>query len=95
MLSLARLVALSGSSEVVRGAPSVFRGVGIHNSHATDSVTLVLYDNASAASGTIVAAHTLAAGASADTDSFGVWCENGIYASVSGTGTLAGSVRIG
>lgn len=91
----ARTIALSGSDQAVREDQTVYRGVALWNSHATNAGTVTIYDHASAASGTIIDAFTLAAGASASVMHDGLWCVNGIFVDIGGTGTISGSVRIG
>lgn len=95
MIPYARAVALTGSDQAVLASPGAYRGVGLWNSHATNGSTVTIYDNASAASGTVLDSFTLAAGASASVVYDGIWCVNGIYVDIGGTGTVVGSVRIG
>jgi len=54
----------------------------------TNAATVVLYDNASAASGTVIAKIIVDAGATQESFSvdFPIDCLNGIYADVTGTG---------
>lgn len=54
----------------------------------TNAATVILYDNASAASGTVLAKIVVDAGATYEdyTPLEGIECANGIYADVSGTG---------
>ena len=95
MASYARSIALTGSDQAASTAAGSYRGVALWNSHATNGSTVTLYDNASAASGTVIDAFTLAAGTSASVLHDGIWCVNGIYVDIGGTGTVVGSVRIG
>lgn len=54
----------------------------------TNAATVILYDNASAASGTVVAKIIVDAGATAETMTFDspVQCNNGLYLDIGGTG---------
>jgi hypothetical protein len=92
----ARTVALTGSDQAVRAAASIYRGYTVVETGGSSTATVRIYDNASAASGTLIGAVNLAAGGSADLYLLGgVWCDNGVYVDVGGSGTVAGSVRIG
>lgn len=93
MQSPARTVALTGADQVVRAAASIYRGITLRETAGATAVC-VLYDNASAASGTILDAFSLAANASVSFVHDGIWAENGIFVDIV-SGTLAGSVRIG
>lgn len=76
---------------VVYAGACQFRGCAIGS---TAGATVVLYDNASAASGTVLASFTLAAnGFQPVTIPEGVRCTNGIYLST--TATVQGHVRVG
>lgn len=93
MGALARTIALGGSDEAVRAAPTVYCGFSVRET-AGSTATLLFYDNASAASGTLVDTVALAAGESrSEFYPGGIWCVNGIFVDV--TGTVQGSVRIG
>jgi hypothetical protein len=75
----------------VVGNPCTLRGFHIAS---TAGATVVLYDNAAAASGTILGQFVLAAGADRQVDiSDGVRCANGIF--ISTTAAVQGHVRIG
>lgn len=72
-------------------SPCTLRGFHISSTAGAD---VVLYDNASAASGTILAQFTLAAKGDKPVDiADGVRCVNGIY--LSSTAAVQGHVRIG
>lgn len=77
---------------VVQGGPCIYRGVSIRDTSGAPN-TVTLYDNASAASGTVVATFQLAAGTDKQDAPDGVRCVNGLFLQVSGA--IAGSVRIG
>ncbi|HEY0645516.1 MAG TPA: hypothetical protein VGD39_19020 [Nocardioides sp.] len=80
----------------MRASASIYRGYTVVETGGASTATVRIYDHASAASGTLIGAVNLAAGGSADLHvDCGVWCENGIYVDVGGSGTVAGSVRIG
>lgn len=87
-------VALTGSNQAVKAQPAVYRGFTIRETTGSASATVVIYDNASAASGTILEQISLAAGESArECYSAGLSAVNGIYVSIV-SGTVAGSVRV-
>lgn len=95
MYGYTRSVALTGSDQAVRATAGAYRGYTVVETGGSSTATVRIYDNASAASGTLIGAVNLAAGGSADVHCDPVWCENGIYVDVGGTGTVAGSIRIG
>jgi hypothetical protein len=75
----------------VSGAACTYRGLSIGS---TAGATVALYDNASAASGTVLASFTLAANGFQHIDiADGVRCSNGIY--LSATAAVQGHVRVG
>lgn len=95
-LSHARSLALTGSDQAVRAAASIYCGFAVQETGGSNAATVRIYDNASGASGTLIDTVNLAAGGSeARMYDRGLWCENGIYVDVGGTGTVAGSIRIG
>lgn len=95
-MSHARTIALTGADQAVRATPAVYRGFTVVETGGSSTATVRIYDHASAASGTLIGAVNLAAGGAADVSlNIGVWCENGIYVDVGGSGTVAGSIRIG
>lgn len=92
----ARSLPLTGSDQVVRNGPTLYCGFVAVETGGSLAATVRIYDNASAASGTLIDAVNLAAGESASRlYERSIWCENGVYVDVGGTGTVAGSVRIG
>jgi hypothetical protein len=93
--SYTRAVALTGSDQAVSANPAIYRGFTVIETGGSNPATVRIYDNASAASGTLIGAVNLAAGGSADICVDPNWCSNGIYVDVGGTGTVAGSVRVG
>lgn len=92
MPAMARPVNVTGTGAVYAGF-CVLRGFWISNSAAA---TITLYDNASAASGTVLAQWvTTAANQDKEFDfADGVRCDNGVYLNVS-AGSVVGSVRLG
>lgn len=78
---------------VVVATAATYRGLSIRDtSGATNTVTL--YDNASAASGTVLGSFQLAGNASAlDNIADGLRCANGIF--LQATGAIVGCVRVG
>lgn len=91
----ARAVALTGANQAVFAAPALFRGYSLRETGGSAAATVRFYDNASAASGTLLATVTIPTGGSADVLYDGVWAALGIYAQVSGTGVVEGSARLG
>lgn len=89
-----RTVALTGSDQAVSVAAGIYAGFAIRET-AGATATVRLYDNASAASGTLLDTIALAANESAREYYLpgGIWCVNGIYAKIV-AGTVEGSVRI-
>jgi hypothetical protein len=76
---------------IVNAGPCTFRGLAISSVAGAD---VVVYDNASAASGPVIAAFTVGAKGFQPMDvSDGVHCNNGIYMTV--TQAVTGNVRIG
>lgn len=94
MHAASRSVALTGSDQAVLATAGIYRGYTVVETGG-NAATVRIYDNASAASGTLIGAVNLAANGAADLSVDPVWCVNGIYVDLGGTGTVAGSVRIG
>lgn len=89
MAAAAAPIPVTGSGAVLT-RPGIYRGCSIKS---TSAGTLRLFDNASAASGTVVAIFELAAGAVAtESPVDGIFLNNGLF--VSGPGVLEGSVRV-
>jgi len=85
-------VALTGSDQVVSASGSVYKGFAIRETAGAAAVVLV-YDHASAASGTLLDTISLAANESArEFYSEGIMALLGIYVDVV-SGAVAGSVR--
>lgn len=88
-------VALTGSDQVVRAIPSYYRGFTVRETTGGATAVVRIYDNASAASGTVLEEISLTGGESArEFYPGGVWATNGIYVDVV-SGAAAGSVRVG
>lgn len=82
----------AASSGAAVTTPCTLRGFWLVTSGAA---TITIYDNASAASGTVLAQWTTAGAADKEFDfSDGVRCASGVYVNVS-AGTVTGSVRTG
>lgn len=79
----------------VAGGPAVYKGMSIKEAAGSPAAaTVEVYDNASAATGTLIAVAVLSAsGFYAETLTDGVRVANGIFVSV--TGTVKGSIHIG
>lgn len=85
--------ACPSSSAVVRGVPGVFGGYALRETGGSSAVVVRLYDNATTNSGTLVATINVPAGGSVSSEmNWGVRCLAGIYAAVSGSGTVEGSI---
>jgi hypothetical protein len=88
-----RTVALTGSDQAVRATEAIYAGFTIRETSGSAAAVVVIYDNASAASGTIIEQIGLAQGESAREYYLnGIWCVNGIYVDVV-SGAVAGSIR--
>tara|TARA_R100001443_G_scaffold116835_2_gene138721 strand:- start:410 stop:709 length:300 start_codon:yes stop_codon:yes gene_type:complete len=86
----ATIEAVADASKVIVNGDAIFFG-GCFTS--TGAKTIKIYDNGSAASGTLIYQVTLAADESANYRvAGGIACTNGIYVSLSGAGTHVGSV---
>jgi hypothetical protein len=94
MHALARSITLTGSNQAARSSASVYVGFTIRETAGAVAVVRI-WDNASAASGTVLEQISLAANESrSECYARGVWAELGVYVEVV-SGTVAGSVRIG
>ena len=90
MSSQSSAVNVTGTGAVNAGA-CTYRGFWIAS---TPGATVTIYDNASAASGTVLASFTLTAGGAASDDiTDGLRCTNGIFLQASAA--VVGHVRIG
>ncbi|GAA4626624.1 hypothetical protein GCM10023196_035610 [Actinoallomurus vinaceus] len=87
-------VALTGSNQAVSATPAFYAGFSIRETAGSTAVVRI-WDNPSAASGTVLEEIGFAANESArEYYPGGVWATKGIYVQVV-SGTVAGSVRIG
>lgn len=89
--------ALTGADQAAATTHSRLYGWTIRNSHATEVLTVDIYNHASAATGARIGTVALAANTS-QTVWFGpqgVLADKGVYIDVSATGTGSGSVFIG
>lgn len=89
-------VALTGSDQAVRASGCTYHGFTIRETSGVAVAVVNIYDNASAASGTLLDTISLAANESAREDYLpqGIRAGNGIYVDVV-SGAVAGSVRVG
>lgn len=79
------------ADQAVVAAATTYHGIDIRETTGLATATIVLYDNASAASGTILGTYSLVAGESRSEEFIiGRAASNGIYAAI--TGTVQGSV---
>lgn len=77
------------AGKVIKNSPGLLHGLVV-NTDGTNAVTVTVYDNAAAASGTIVAKITvLAADRTGGLVGIDVGCDNGIFVVISGTGGTA------
>jgi hypothetical protein len=91
----ARAIALTGSDQAVRADATIYRGFSIRETSGSAAAVVRLFDNASAASGTVLDEISLASGESVrEWYEGGIWAVNGIYVDVV-SGAVAGSVRVG
>ncbi len=92
----ARPTPLTGSDQVVVGAPAVYRGLTLRETSGSAGATVRLYEHASAASGTLLQTVALAQGESFNVthSGAGIWAANGIYCDIV-SGAVEGSVYIG
>lgn len=84
-----------GASQIVRAGATVYKGIVVRETGA-GALVLRVWDNASAASGTIIDIISLAANGVWNLGGdINLWCQNGVFIErVSGT-TYEGSVRLG
>lgn len=89
-----RAIALTGSDQVAYASRAIYCGFSLRET-AGSTAAVRVYDNASAASGTLLDTISLAANESAREDyAAGLQAENGIYIDIV-SGTVEGSVRLG
>lgn len=93
-VSYTTAVALSGSDQAVSARPAIYRGFTIRETAGSTAVVRI-FDNASAATGTVLEEISLAANESArEFYAHGIAAAAGVYVDVV-SGTVVGSVRIG
>lgn len=79
---------------VARAVACAYHGITVAETLGVSGAVIKVYDNASAASGTIIDEVRLGAGLSNSTwYDRGIACVNGIFVAVSGAGTAEGSLR--
>jgi hypothetical protein len=94
MAARATAIALTGSDQVIRATHGLYRGICLRET-ASATAAVRVYDNASAASGTLLDVVALAANGSASLmHEPGIQVANGIYVDIV-SGTVEGSVRVG
>lgn len=94
-MGFANPIALTGSNQVVSANRVYYRGFAIRETSGSAAAVVRIYDNASAASGTVLDEIGLNPSESArEWYGDGIWAANGVYVSVV-SGAVAGSVRIG
>lgn len=91
MTAQATAINAAGSGGAIIATTCTYRGFSISSVAGAD---VVIYDNASAGSGTVLAAFTLAAKGWASADvADGVRCLNGIF--ITASAAITGHVRVG
>lgn len=92
---LVRPVALSGSDQAVRTASGIYRGLTVRETTGTAGAVVRVYDNASAAAGTLLQTVSLGNGESFNAlHAIGIWAADGIYVEVE-SGAIEGAVYVG
>lgn len=94
-MALCQSIPLTGADQVVRAAITEYRGYTARETGGS-AATVRIFDNASAASGTLLDSFDVPAGSSRS--AFydpPLQAVNGIFVDVGGTGTVEGSIRIG
>ena len=88
-------VGVTGSDQVVRAVQAYYRGFTVRETSGSATALVRIFDNASAASGTVLDEIALNSGESArEWYESGVWATSGIYVDVV-SGAAAGSIRVG
>tara|TARA_Y100000310_G_scaffold313664_1_gene362278 strand:- start:151 stop:459 length:309 start_codon:yes stop_codon:yes gene_type:complete len=85
---------VTGSDQAALATKGAYFGISVRETGGSNTATAILYDNDSAASGTIIDEFTVAAGGTLSHwfGPGGVSLANGIYIDVSGSGALSGSI---
>lgn len=88
-------VAVTAAGAII-ASPAVLAGVVFRNSHATNAGVFRIYDNTSAATGTVLFVASLAAGAHVHHTypGLGVQASKGLFLEITGSATVEGSVQI-
>lgn len=86
----------AGASQIIAAAPTKYKGLTVRETGGV-TLTLRLWDNPAAASGTLIETITVAANGSANIylPDLGVVCTSGLYLERVTAGTYEGSVRLG
>jgi len=93
--SIVRPVPLTGSDQAVRVTSGIYRGMTVRETTGAAGAVLRVYDNASAATGTLLQTIALGNGESFNALHYvGIWASDGIYVDVI-SGAVEGSVYIG
>jgi hypothetical protein len=94
-MGFANAIALTGSDQAVSATRVYYRGFTIRETSGSAAAVVVIYDHASAASGTVLEQITLNPSESTrEWYETGIWASNGVYVDVV-SGAVAGSVRVG
>ncbi len=94
MLGNARAIALTGSDQVVSANPSLLYGFAIRETSGSATAVVKIYDNASAASGTMIPVSLTASQSAREWWNDGLRFPNGVYVDVV-SGAVEGSVFVG
>lgn len=91
-----RATALTGADQVVSAGPALYGGFTIRETSGSAGAVVRVFDNASAAAGTVLDEIALTAGESAREyyGGGGIFAAAGIFVNVV-SGTVSGSVRVG
>jgi hypothetical protein len=83
---------LKSADTAIHSGPCIYLGAKALGD-GTNAATVIIYDNASAASGTVVGKSVVDAGLTEGSDLVcpegGVYCQNGLYLDIGGTGAEA------
>jgi hypothetical protein len=95
-MSSARAIPLTGSDQAVQTHAGIYRGYVLRETSGGAPATVLVYDSASGASGTLIDAVRVPAGDAASQwyGGDGIWAVEGLYVDLV-SGAIAGSVRLG
>ncbi|MDF2968367.1 MAG: hypothetical protein K0Q93_2145 [Nocardioidaceae bacterium] len=89
-----RSVALTGATQTVRTAETIYRGFTLRETGGTEPAVVRIFD-ATSATGVLLDSVALEAGTSLSvTYPAGIWATTGVHVEITGTGVVEGSLRI-